>query len=156
MLILPHSTVGLLIGTVVKNPVLSFFLAWLSHYILDFIPHSDAGYFKDRGENWLKNKLAIAWVFLDAVLSVIVLGLVIAKNGLDLNLLAGYCGSLGPDVLDNSPLWSETIRKIPVIKWEYKRVHNNFHNTITNTRVFIGGIIISYTISVILLYWLLR
>ena len=156
MLTLSHSTVGLLIGTVVPNPVLSFFLAWLSHYILDFIPHSDVGYFKDRGENWLKNKRVIAWVFLDVILSIIVFGLVIAKRGFGFILLAGYIGSLVPDILDNSPFWSEAIRKIPAVKWEYERVHNYFHHTVKEKKVFIYGIIISYIFNAILVFLLLK
>ncbi|MCX6737327.1 MAG: hypothetical protein NTX26_01100 [Candidatus Parcubacteria bacterium] len=156
MLILAHSTVGLLIGTVVKNPVLSFLLAWLSHYILDFIPHSDAGYFKARGENWLKNKKVVSWIFLDAILSGTLLLILTFKNGFQPSLVSAYFGSLLPDIVDNSPFWSEALRKFPPINWEYRYIHNHFHHTLKNRKTFICGIIISYIFSAILIFLLLK
>lgn len=156
MLILAHSTVGLLIGTVVKNPVLSFFLAWLSHYVLDFIPHSDTGYFKNTEKDWLKNKKVVIWVFIDALLSITLFYLVILKTGFTLSILAGYLGSLVPDILDNSPFWSGTLHKIPLIQWEHKRIHNRFHNTAKRDGSFIFLVLTSYIINIGLIIYLLR
>ena len=156
MLILAHSTVGLFIGTVVPNPVLSFFLAWLSHYVLDFIPHSDTGYFKSAEKDWLKNKRVVAWVFVDAFLSIILLYLVIIKTEFTLSLIAGYLGSLGPDILDNSPFWSRTLHTVPVIQWEHKHIHNHFHNTAKEKKVFIFLALASYAINIGLIIYLLK
>jgi hypothetical protein len=156
MLILAHSTVGLLIGTVVKNPVLSFFLAWLSHYILDFIPHSDAGYFKANKIEWRKNKKILAWIFLDAILSCFLLLALVFKKGIQLSLISAYFGSLVPDIIDNSPFWSEALRKFPPIHWEYKHVHNHFHNTASSKKLFISLAIISYIINLGAIIYLLK
>jgi len=156
MLILAHSTVGLLIGTAVQNPVLSFFLAWFSHYVLDFIPHSDTGYFKNLEKNWLKNKKVVTWVFVDALLSVILFYLVILKTGFTFSILAGYLGSLGPDILDNSPFWSRALHKIPFIQWEHKHIHNRFHHTAKGDKAFIFLVLISYIINIGLIIYLLR
>jgi hypothetical protein len=156
MLILAHSTVGLIIGTAVQNPVLSFFLAWFSHYILDFIPHSDTGYFKNTEKDWLQSKKVVTWVFVDAFLSIILFYLVILKTGFAFSILAGYLGSLGPDILDNSPFWSKALHKVPLIQWEYKRIHNRFHNTAKEDRTFIFLILVSYIINIGLIIYLLR
>jgi len=157
MLILAHSTVGLLIGTAVKNPVLSFFLAWLSHYILDFIPHSDTGYFKTKGENWLQNKKIVAWVIGDGLLSVFLLMAIIFKRGFQLSLITAYLGSLLPDVIDNSPFWSKTLhQKIPLINWGYRHIHNHFHHTVTNTRLFTWVTVLSYLVNLGIIVYLLK
>jgi len=157
MLILAHSTVGLLVGTAVENPVLSFFLAWLSHYILDFIPHSDTGYFKARGGNWLKNKKIVAWIIGDGLISIFLLMAIIFKRGFQLSLITAYFGSLLPDIIDNSPFWSKTLhQKIPLINWEYRHVHNHFHHTITTKCLFIVILALSYIINLGILYYLLK
>lgn len=156
MLILAHSTVGLLIGTVVKNPVLSFFLAWLSHYVLDFIPHGDAGYFKAKGINWIKNKKVLTWILFDAILSVTLLLVLIMKKGTQLSLISAYFGSLLPDIIDNSPFWSKNLRKIPVINWEYKHIHNHFHHTATNKKLFLSLVSASYIINLGAIIYLLK
>ena len=156
MLILAHSTVGLLIGTVVKNPVLSFFLAWLSHYVLDFIPHSDSGYFKVKGVNWLKNKKVLAWIFLDAILSVTLLLTLILKRGFQLSLVSAYFGSLLPDIIDNSPFWSKSLRKFYPINWEYEHIHKYFHHTITSKKLFLSLAIVSYIINLGAIIYLLK
>ena len=41
MYITTHATIGLLIARVIPNPVLAFILGFISHYILDFIPHDN-------------------------------------------------------------------------------------------------------------------
>ena len=41
MIITPHMLVGAAIGARVRNIWLVFILAWLSHYLLDFLPHWD-------------------------------------------------------------------------------------------------------------------
>ena len=157
MLILAHSTIGLLVGTAVKNPVLSFFLGWLSHYVLDFIPHSDTGYFKARGDNWLRDKKIVAWVIGDGLLSLFLVMTVILKKGWQISLITAYIGSLLPDIIDNSPFWSKTLhQKMPLLNWEYKHIHNYFHHTITNKKLFVWVAIISYAVNLVIVFYLLK
>ena len=39
MYLTTHATIGLLIARVVPNPILAFIIGFISHYILDIIPH---------------------------------------------------------------------------------------------------------------------
>ncbi|MCX6721199.1 MAG: hypothetical protein NT026_01185 [Candidatus Staskawiczbacteria bacterium] len=39
MILLVHMLLGAAMGHVVKNPILAIIMAYLSHYLLDFIPH---------------------------------------------------------------------------------------------------------------------
>ena len=41
MILTPHILVGAAIGLKIKNPVLVFIAAFLSHFVLDIIPHSE-------------------------------------------------------------------------------------------------------------------
>lgn len=41
MIITPHFVFGAAVGSLVKNPFLAVILAFLGHYVLDFIPHID-------------------------------------------------------------------------------------------------------------------
>lgn len=51
MLETSHVVVGMTIGKYVPNPFLAFIFAFLSHFILDFIPHWDGRLKENNGSN---------------------------------------------------------------------------------------------------------
>jgi len=47
----------------------------------------------------------------DGLLSICLLIAVICNRGFQLSLITAYLGSLLPDIIDNSPLWSKVLHK---------------------------------------------
>jgi hypothetical protein len=71
-----HAVTGAIIGTMVANPVLALTLAFLSHFVLDMIPHFGVG---KESDNFIKSRKFAIYLVADAALClVLVLGLAIA------------------------------------------------------------------------------
>lgn len=51
MFLTPHAAVGILIGTQTTNPVAAFVFSFLSHFVLDLVPHGD-----DNNKSWVLSK----------------------------------------------------------------------------------------------------
>ena len=94
MIITCHLLAGAAIVTKIHNPFLSFPLAFLSHYVLDFIPHIEYGTSPRRSIdgkiNWISFFLKIGVDFLIGTLIL----LFISKNKV-LALSGGFLGILG-------------------------------------------------------------
>lgn len=99
MYLTPHAAVGVLLSQQVDKPLWAFLLAFLSHFIIDFIPHGD----EPVGE-WMTKRLRrmffIGGVDLTLVFIMTVVLLTVetdpAKNAL---ILAGIFGAMLPDFL---------------------------------------------------------
>ncbi len=102
MLLTVHATAGALIGQQISNPLLAFFLAFISHFILDIIPHGDQDWIEEyKGNQKSKVRKIVTLVALD-VLALFVL--LISKYFFNafaptLNIVAGIMGSVLPDLL---------------------------------------------------------
>jgi hypothetical protein len=107
-----HALTGALIGFSVSNPVLAVFLALVSHFILDALPH-----FGSRVDNdaWIKSKPFISMVAIDAVLC-FTLVLVIAYNHPLNYVLAAFCAfvAASPDLISFNRFYSNLKNK----KWK--------------------------------------
>lgn len=94
-----HAAVGAVIATAITtNPIAAFGIGWLSHYLVDFIPHGD----EPLGE-WVKRGNEITRLFIafvpDAVLMLALLGVFTAVHGVNVVVLAAAIGSTVPDVM---------------------------------------------------------
>ena len=79
MILLVHMLLGAAIGNLGINPVLAVILAFLSHYLLDFIPHIEYSIKNIKNKNWSKAHWEFIKVFID-FLSAIALILFFSKN----------------------------------------------------------------------------
>lgn len=102
MLLTVHATAGALIGQQINNPYLAFVLAFISHFILDMIPHGDQDWIEEyKGNQKAKVKKIISIVTLDILA---LLALLISKYYFNsfvptLNVVAGIIGGVLPDLL---------------------------------------------------------
>ena len=143
MIFTTHAITGATIGVLSGNPILGFIFGFISHFVLDALPHFDQGSFyvdKDKGPAWLgakyedNKKKFVAnkrdWIilFIDfGVAGIIGLYLLFAlPTNLWLLLIFGGLGGILPDVFDGSPFWRYKFRELKFGKIFHK-VHSFFH-----------------------------
>ncbi len=153
MYLTTHAAVGVLISQQTTNPWVAFFGAFVSHFVLDFVPHGD----ERLGPQDLRPETIRAWLsmkgrrvalfgLLDlAGVVALVLGLasVVALPTLQLILL-GVIGAALPDLLVSFfPILRQSAERHPVIRffhWGHRKILlapivtrlNTFHRWIHN------------------------
>lgn len=147
MMILPHSTVGAVAGSFAANSIAAFFIGWASHHLLDMIPHIDIGSYNIKIGEVLKNKKPLLIIVLDIIISITIFSIIMFYSDNKITVFFGTFGGLFPDLVDNSPFWSERIRKYQPFK-AFHWFHENFHTTLTNPKYFIWGILTQLIIVV--------
>jgi len=151
MLITAHSLLGALIGKEVGYPPLAFLLGFISHFILDSIPHCDgpddaAG----RDENDPNTKAQYALAFLALLLSSAIAIYLFNTGMITTGMIWGVAGALLPDLIDNVPMWKRKIRKLIV----FKDFHT-FHARIQNIKTPLWlGLLIQYVLAAFF-FWLI-
>ncbi|MCX6744443.1 MAG: hypothetical protein NTX82_02875 [Candidatus Parcubacteria bacterium] len=100
MLLSVHATVGAIIGENVNTPLLAFILSFISHFILDLIPHGDKELIKAYRNNF-KNKAMLYLICFDLITTPILLGLLISSGQITYSriILWGIIGGILPDIL---------------------------------------------------------
>ncbi|MFN7088214.1 MAG: hypothetical protein ACK4NX_00075 [Candidatus Paceibacteria bacterium] len=99
MLNTPHLAVGMLIGKSVGNGWLAFFLGFLSHFILDAIPHWDGVDFRGRKLLRKKNLILIFDFILIFFILLILLELgAFSFSNEHLPMIFGAMGGVFPDI----------------------------------------------------------
>lgn len=154
MLSTPHFFVGAAIGSVVPNPIAAFALGFVSHFVLDQIPHWDPGTklaphnrpssalggLRD-GKSAKVEPSTADWIFggTEFLIGALLIAYVIKVNG-QLSLSSpsawGAIGAVTPDIIDNTPFWKEWIRLQPGFR-SLHSVHDRFHfNPLMKYRYF--------------------
>lgn len=155
MLFTTHAITGATVGLLSGNPILAFFVGWISHYILDSLPHFDQGSFymeKDKGPSWVGAKYAEKkkfigkgekrdWIilFIDFGVAFIIglLFLVYIPSSYWLLLILGGFGGILPDVLGASPFWGERF-KDSWIGRPMHAVHHFLHWPLSTKHIYLG------------------
>jgi len=168
MLFTTHAVTGAVVGFASGNPILGFFIGWISHHVLDSLPHFDQGGFqihKDKGPIWLGAKYKEEgrqfekkrdWIilFIDFSIATII-GLYFLyhfpSNYWPL-LIFGGLGGVFPDILHGSPFWKYKIRKLKIASIIYT-IHNFFHWPLS-AKYWHLGILIQILIVVINLFFI--
>ncbi len=118
MLETPHALVGMLVVTLIPNPLVSLPLAFLSHFAVDMLPHW----------NWEPDArpLSLLGIVLDMILLQIITARVAFQSPLSLNIAAGALFAILPDVLEAPYIFfgleNRYIKKLTVIQ---KNLQNN-------------------------------
>ncbi|TSC94652.1 MAG: Uncharacterized protein CEN87_373 [Parcubacteria group bacterium Licking1014_1] len=84
MILLAHLLFGAAIGSIVKNMPLAIFLAFLSHYFLDIIPHAEYNIENIEKKQWrrtLPQFLGVSLDFLTGVLFILIFSNSSASSG---------------------------------------------------------------------------
>ena len=100
MLLSVHATVGAVLGEQVSTPLLAFVLGFISHFILDIIPHGDEALIKAY-RNDFKNKGMKYLIVFDLVSTAILLPLLFYTQKISFNpvVLWGIIGGVLPDFM---------------------------------------------------------
>lgn len=154
MLFTTHAIVGAALGAATQNPALGFFSGFLSHHILDSIPHFDQGSFRTirsgapyLGRERISEGADNVWtrrdwnvLFADWLLAAIVFGFIFYYTPFSfwLFIATGALGGLMPDIVDSSPLWSKKLRVRMKSVSTYHRFHTFFHWTVAYKEIFWG------------------
>jgi hypothetical protein len=132
MFITTHAALGALVGAAVPNRFLSFALGFISHFLVDRIPHGDE-HMLDGYKSGDKVKRAVAYVTIDSVIAMYV-SLVILSNApteLHSAMKWGLIGSILPDLLVG-------IYELTKVKPFFERFtawhHKNHHHVIGKYR----------------------
>ncbi len=125
MTLTTHATLGAVIGHAVGNPLLAFVFGFISHFLIDMIPHGDTGMSDNFRVHKVKRKQAVAYVVVDAIVAV--LFVLLLANTRDIDSMRtfswGIVGSVLPDLL----VGFYEITKTPLLKW-FNQVHFYFHD----------------------------
>ncbi|MBU1126117.1 hypothetical protein KJ758_00735 [Patescibacteria group bacterium] len=124
MTIATHTAVGTVIGLSVGNPLLGFVIGFISHYLLDLIPHGD-GKISDQLRVFKKKKMPITYGTIDAITSIFLLLIIlnISPEAHTKVFSAAVAGSILPDLLTG--LYDLT--KVRFLRVFY-RLHFFFHD----------------------------
>ena len=134
-----HIVVGSAVGLATGNPALGFFAGFLSHHIIDAIPHSDAGSLGADINNIFKNTRGLVWVAADIFLAFLIFCFILFKTDFSSAVFWGAVGGAAPDIIDNSPFWSPTLRKVFPTNY-YHKFHDTLHWTIKDKKILWVGV----------------
>ncbi|MFC1787956.1 hypothetical protein ACFLZY_01945 [Patescibacteria group bacterium] len=150
MTLTTHATLGAVIGHATGNPILAFILAFISHFIIDMVPHGDTGISDNFRVYKKRRKRAVAYVMIDAVVAIFFVLLIV--NTRDIisirNFSWGIVGGVLPDLL----VGVYDLSKTPMLKWFHK-LHFFFHDILVKRR---GDVPLKYAIvaQMILIFYL--
>lgn len=125
MLLTPHVAVGAAIGASTENLTYIIVLAFMSHFILDALPHTDWGTWHEYKDFVLEKKDYI--LLLADVICILILIYILWDNILSNQyIVLGMFFAILVDLIDNVPFWKYNIRKLPVFSQLHK-FHRLFH-----------------------------
>lgn len=148
MLLTIHATAGALIGQQIKNPVLVFALAFMSHFLLDIIPHGDHDWSEEYESKTNKKKIKqIINIVLSDITGLFVF-LFLLYSSRTINILSftvGVIGAILPDFLVGCHLLSKKFFK------KFYRFHRSIHTLINYDLSLSKGIFFQGVFFIVLL-----
>jgi hypothetical protein len=152
MLLSIHAATGALIGQQTNNPLLSFALGLISHFVLDAIPHGDQDWIEDyKGNDQSRAKRIIFLVVLDAVILVVLLVSQFFYRSLapTLSIASGILGGILPDFLVGCHELSDKLFK------KFYQIHFRMHDLIkTRHPSTMQGVVLQAVILGIMLIYI--
>jgi len=123
-----HLLLGAAIGSKINNVYLAFSLAFISHYILDIIPHIEYPIENLKNKNWPKLLIDIAKIFFDFSIAIAII-LIFSSNKPEIYICA-FLGILPDLVTGFNHLFPEIAFKIH--DRFHKKIHFLEHKKISN------------------------
>lgn len=125
MTLTTHATLGAVIGHAVGNPILAFVFGFISHFMIDMIPHGDTGLADNYKVHKKKKKTALAYVMVDAIFCIFFV--LMLANTKDLNSMQNFTWGIVGGVLPDLLTGVYEITKSKTLKW-FNTVHFYFHD----------------------------
>lgn len=173
MFIITHTAVGAAIGLGSGNIFIGFFGGWLSHHLLDAIPHFDRGslYLKKSGPKYLNSLPKILeeksstgklsqeeWgiILPDAAVTILALGFLFWLLPLEQFVLVfvGATGAVLPDALTALLFFYPQKKNTLPTFYRYNRFHNYLHWPVVKKQAWLGILtqILILSASIIILF----
>lgn len=131
MTLTTHATLGAVIGHAVGNPILAFVFGFISHLLIDMIPHGDTVLADNYKVHKKDRKKALAYVMVDAIVAIFFILLLTNTKSLgDMGPFTwGIIGGVLPDLLTG-------IYEITKTKWlkKFNEIHFLFHDCIVKRK----------------------
>lgn len=138
MFLTVHSTIGALIGQQVSTPVVAFILGYVSHLLVDAVPHGDEGLIPAQLDEKSKRNRLVLIGSLDLIGTVLILSSLNHFTPFTTIIIAGSLGAIAPDLL-----WGFSSLFAKKMPWDFLNVwHNKFHWLLNKPISFKFGIII--------------
>jgi hypothetical protein len=130
-----HLLVGAAIGKALRRPPVAYPAAYVSHYVLDAIPHLDGGGLLGCGG--APTPLMKGLGAVDLLIGAFILWLLIRRQP-DARRMAwaAFCAIL-VDVIDYVPPWCEWVHHSPWTCW-FSTVHDLYHHGLTRDQWVVG------------------
>ncbi len=130
MYLTAHSSAGVLIAAKFVNPWLAFVLGFLSHYVLDMIPHGEENIF-DKKYHRINYRSLIKALTIDFIILILYIYFIMTKLEVNqITLLAAVFGTVLPDLI-----WGfYYLTKWKILKWPTK-MHNYLHMLIKHRQL---------------------
>ena len=125
MTLTTHATLGAVIGRAVGTPFLAFLFGFISHFLIDMVPHGDTGLSDNFRVHKRKRKQAVAYVVVDAVVAIFFVLLLANTRDIDSvrTFSWGIVGAVLPDLL----VGIYQITKTRLLRW-FNTLHFFFHD----------------------------
>lgn len=125
MTLTTHATLGAVIGQATGNPLLAFVFGFISHFLIDMIPHGDTGISDNFRVLRRRRKHAVAYVMVDAIFGIFFV--LLLANSRDIDSVRtfswGIVGAVLPDLL----VGIYEITKTHLLRW-FNTFHFLFHD----------------------------
>lgn len=131
MTLTTHATLGAVIGRLVGNPVLAFVFGFISHFLIDIIPHGDTGISDNFRIHKRKQKRAVAYVAVDAFVALAFVLLI--ANTRDIDSVRTFSWGIIGGVLPDFLVGVYEITKTPLLRW-FNTMHFFFHDFVVKRR----------------------
>ena len=159
MLATSHLLAGAAVGTAIGNPLLAFILGYISHFLLDALPHFDPGLYRKRKadgslpEEFARFEYPIAAI--DVLLGVFLTMYFWHLHAESSALLFGALGGLLPDLFDNVPFWNKQVWKINFLH-SMAKLHQTIHFPVLPRNLILVGIPVQLLVFALTIAWLWR
>ena len=125
MTLTTHATLGAVIGHATGNPLLAFIFGFISHLLIDMIPHGDTGISDNFRVHKRRRKHAVAYVMIDAVIAIIFV--LLLANTRDIESMRAYSWGIAGGVLPDLMVGIYEVTKTRLLRW-FNTLHFFFHD----------------------------
>ena len=131
MTLTTHATLGAVIGHATGSPLLAFIFGFISHLLIDMIPHGDTGIADNFKVHKRRRKQAIAYVMVDAIVAIIFV--LLLANTRDIESMRAYSWGIVGGVLPDLLVGIYEITKTRFLRW-FNTFHFFFHDFFTKRK----------------------
>jgi len=152
MFLSAHLLAGMSIGKATGNPYIAAPAGFISHYLIDALPHFEGSSFRKVGDKEEGFKNWVEWLLVILDLLFVIFILFYFKIWQHPTLLIGGFFAMLPDLFDHVPFWNKFFRKTKLFKWLHDKVHAEIHWTTYGKWIPVGILIDAIFIGVCFWY----